>query len=493
MSDKVWDRIVIGAGLGGLMSAALLKSRYPDSCTLILESHTDVGGCAGCFERSLLLPGYQTKQKVRYDVGATTLSALGEGQSLHRLLSELGIHLPATLADPGLRVVMNDRSIITRHSDREKWHAESTTHFGPGSIELWKRLEAIENASWKLLQHFPRFPTASISDALTLAKPQAVLGLTALRNMQRPFEKMLEELKLQDDKKLRAFLDQLLLVSTQTTSERVSVLAAALGLIYPSQTYYVDGGAYTLSSELLKRYLALGGEIKFKQRVERIDPRSLEITSSKGQRYRAKQIISNATLWDTATMLGGSREKYFHTWDSATHGDDLWGANAYYSVVDESVGSSAIFHQLHTGDASIFVSLSRIGDTRKAPAGFRTMTISTHEHDPRRWFNYTESEYLRHKRELERWFRQVLQEKLEGYAPARDHSPLVSTPRSFEFYTKRKLGLVGGVAYKAGRLPWHWPSPVSPVKGLYLVGDTIFPGQSAGAVAQCALSLAARL
>jgi C-3',4' desaturase CrtD len=492
MSEKIWDYIVIGAGLGGLMSAALIKARFPDRSLLILESHTDVGGCAGCFERTIKLPGFEAKQRVRFDVGATTLSALGEGQSLQRLITELGIALPTTQAEPGLRVVLNDGTVITRHANHKRWYDESARHFGAESIKLWQKLEAIESASWKLLTHFPRFPPASIRDIASLIKPQSMLGLSALRNMHRPFENMLGELGLSRDEKLRTFLDQLLLVSTQTTSDRVSTLAAALGLIYPSQTYYLDGGTYTLSSELLKRFMQSGGEIRFKQRVERIDPKTLTVTTSRGS-FAARNVISNAPLWNTASMLGNPMHNYFHKWDAAIEGDDIWGANAYYAVVDHSIGRSALFHQLHDDASSMFVSLSRIGDTLKAPAGYRTLSVSTHEADPARWFKYSEEEYLARKAELRSWFERVMTEKLEAFESGKVHSVLVSTPRSFEFYTKRKLGLVGGLAYKAGRLPWHWPSPVSPINGLFLVGDTIFPGQSAGAVAQCALSMASRL
>jgi C-3',4' desaturase CrtD len=492
MSDKVWDHVIIGAGLGGLMSAALIRSRFPDRSVLVLESHTDVGGCAGCFERTISLPGHSTRQRVRFDVGVTTLSGLGSGQSLRRLVDELSIRLPSRLADPGLCVVMNDGTKITRHADPQRWYEESARHFGTESIRLWHVLESIEQASWKLLVHFPRFPPASIRDALSLLKPQAVLGLSALKSTLTPFSKLLAELGLDKNTKLRAFLDQLLLVSTQTTTTDVSLLGAALGLIYPSQTYYLEGGAHTLSNELLKRYLELGGEIKFKHRVDHIDPKALSIHTRRAN-FRAKRIISNATLWDTAKMLGDPAEAYFHTWDRVREGDDVWGANAYYAVVDDTVGNESLFHQLHCNGGSFFVSLSRVGDLSKAPAGYRTLTVSTHEPDPKQWFGYSEDEYIFRKSQLQEQFESTLTAKLQGFDRKRVFSVFVSTPRSFEFYTRRSMGLVGGIAYKSGRLPWHWPSPVSPINGLYLVGDTIFPGQSAGAVAQCAISLVSRL
>ncbi|HYE72292.1 MAG TPA: NAD(P)-binding protein, partial [Blastocatellia bacterium] len=180
MDQTIWDWIIIGAGLGGLMSAALIKQSHPGASVLILESHTAVGGCAGCFERKIHLPAYPTKQTVRFDVGATTLSALDKGQSLERLLERLSIELPTHLADPGVQVIMDDGSVVRRYAEAKRWSEESTKHFGPSANQLWDYLDKIEQRSWKLLQHFPRFPPANIEDAISLLKPQAPVGLRIL-------------------------------------------------------------------------------------------------------------------------------------------------------------------------------------------------------------------------------------------------------------------------------------------------------------------------
>ena len=59
--------IVVGAGIAGLTSAAIL-SKLGHSVTLI-ESHTQSGGCAGTFKR----------KKYIFDVGATQVAGLEEG------------------------------------------------------------------------------------------------------------------------------------------------------------------------------------------------------------------------------------------------------------------------------------------------------------------------------------------------------------------------------------------------------------------------------
>ena len=59
--------IVVGAGIAGLTSAAIL-SKYGLKVTLI-ESHSQSGGCAGTFKRKNYV----------FDVGATQVAGLENG------------------------------------------------------------------------------------------------------------------------------------------------------------------------------------------------------------------------------------------------------------------------------------------------------------------------------------------------------------------------------------------------------------------------------
>ena len=90
---------VIGAGIAGLTSAAIL-SKLGLSVTLI-ESHKQSGGCAGTFKRN----GYI------FDVGATQVAGL-ESDGIHsKIFKFLQIELPdASLLDPSCIVDLNDGS-----------------------------------------------------------------------------------------------------------------------------------------------------------------------------------------------------------------------------------------------------------------------------------------------------------------------------------------------------------------------------------------------
>ena len=74
--------IVVGAGIAGLTSAAIL-SKQGLSVTLI-ESHTQAGGCAGTFKRKNYI----------FDVGATQVAGLEKGGIHSRIFDFLDIPSP---------------------------------------------------------------------------------------------------------------------------------------------------------------------------------------------------------------------------------------------------------------------------------------------------------------------------------------------------------------------------------------------------------------
>jgi phytoene dehydrogenase-like protein len=70
---------------------------------------------------------------------------------------------------------------------------------------------------------------------------------------------------------------------------------------------------------------------------------------------------------------------------------------------------------------------------------------------------------------------------------------MTASPRTFERYTRRPGGLVGGVPRRAGlhNYAGAWPRPIAP--NLWLVGDSVFPGQSTLATALGGLRVAEAL
>lgn len=75
-----WDAIVIGAGIGGLSTAAFLACN--GKSTLLLEQYNVVGGCSHVFRR---------KRQWEFDVGIHYIGDCGETGQVTTMLNSLGL------------------------------------------------------------------------------------------------------------------------------------------------------------------------------------------------------------------------------------------------------------------------------------------------------------------------------------------------------------------------------------------------------------------
>lgn len=123
---------------------------------------------------------------------------------------------------------------------------------------------------------------------------------------------------------------------------------------------------------------------------------------------------------------------------------------------------------------NMFISVSSPGDVLSAPAGHRAIMISTHcELNP--WEGQSEAEYLQQKEQaacsLLHFARRVY--------PHLGERAIVSelgTPRTFERFTRRPHGGVGGYRQWLGNTNQHAIPHQLPVPGFWLAGDTTWPG-----------------
>jgi phytoene dehydrogenase-like protein len=70
---------------------------------------------------------------------------------------------------------------------------------------------------------------------------------------------------------------------------------------------------------------------------------------------------------------------------------------------------------------------------------------------------------------------------------------LTASPRTFERFTGRPFGYVGGVPRRAGLHNYERLGLTEPLPGLFLVGDSVFPGQSTLATALSGVKAADRI
>ena len=179
--------------------------------------------------------------------------------------------------------------------------------------------------------------------------------------------------------------------------------------------------------------------------------------------------------------------------DIARIPDTIWGGLDIYGVIEDTIDDKgALYHQLHDDGYSVFLSLSDRDDLIKAPDGYRVFSCSTHERNPESWFGLGEEEYDKKKQEAFERVEAPLHKYFDGYTDAKKILTEFATPFSYEFYTRRSFGRVGGIPHTRSRKLWQWRSNATPQRGFYMVGDTVFPGQGTPALAQGALNLLER-
>ena len=133
--DQTWDAIVIGSGIGGLATAALLSS-YAAKRVLVLERHYVAGGYTHAFHR----PGYE------WDVG---LHYIGEVQDEHSMVRHAFDQITdgqlkwAAMPDVYDRFVIGDRN-YEFVSGVESFRARIKEYFPQESAAIDRYIRAVQ-------------------------------------------------------------------------------------------------------------------------------------------------------------------------------------------------------------------------------------------------------------------------------------------------------------------------------------------------------------
>lgn len=158
-----------------------------------------------------------------------------------------------------------------------------------------------------------------------------------------------------------------------------------------------------------------------------------------------------------------------------------------YAGVDTAVfpKEGALHHQviaarpLGEGN-SVFISASPEWDAGRAPVGQRAVTLSTHTRMDA-WWDLFENDRDRYESRKKEYVAKMLAHAERALPGFSDGASFVmsGTPVTFERFTRRPFGWVGG--FPQTNLFRAWGPRLGP--NLWMVGDSIFPGQSTAAVA----------
>jgi phytoene dehydrogenase-like protein len=133
------------------------------------------------------------------------------------------------------------------------------------------------------------------------------------------------------------------------------------------------------------------------------------------------------------------------------------------------------------------MSLSPPWDPARAPKGKRAVTISTHTQLHPWWdLNQNDPEaYIAWKNRYTERLLALAEQVLPNFSSSAK-LVLPGTPVTFERFTRRAWGWVGG--FPQTSLFHSWGPNIAP--GMWMVGDSVFPGQSVPAVMLSGLRIA---
>jgi C-3',4' desaturase CrtD len=494
--------VVIGAGIGGLTAGALLAKRGYE--VTIFDQAIVPGGCASTFKR----------QGFTFDVGATQVAGLEPGGIHHRIFSELEIDLPpATPCDPACAVFLpGETTPINVWRDSAWWQAERQQQF-PGSEPFWQFLQQLFNASWAFQSRDPILPPRNLWDVTQLV---GALRLGTLITVPFTLSTVGDALKwfgLDGDKRLRTFLDLQLKLYSQVTAAETALLyaATALGVSQtPQGLYHLQGSMQVLSDRLVASLERDGGKLLMRHTVESIECNKAGVTGVKIRNQKtnetwietAAEVVANVTAQDLVRLLGDAAPKsnplpllsldsYRSRVKSLPQASGAFVV--YLGVKDTAIPAGCPPHLqfLYDYDGiigennSLFVSVSHPGDGR-APDGKATIIASSFV-DPNQWYGEG-VDYEAIKAE----YTAIAIAKLGAYfdlAPANIIVTEAGTPRTFEHYTGRDRGIVGGIGQRVSTFgPFGFATRL-PVAGLWMVGDSTHPGEGTAGVSYSALTV----
>ena len=465
--------IVVGAGISGMATAARLRARGVD--VLVLEAHGQVGGCAGFYRR----------RGFTFDVGATTLVDFEPGGVGGRFYDAIGMAPPPGERLPGYVAWLPDRT-VTLHRDPARWHAERLRAFGDTSahVRFWALLDRLADVFWAASREGVRLPLRSLADVRRALGVLAVRDWPLARTLGWTMADALRRSGLADDRPLRMLLGMLLQDTVHGTVEEAPLVNGALGVtIRGAGLTRATGGMRGFWDALVAHYRAAGGRLRVGTAVERIERTAsgYAVHTRRGV-FRSAQVVCTLPAPDAARIAPpsvGDALRPFLRRDASAYGGAL--VLCLGVPEDEVAGQAFTHHQVlerydrPLGDGNnLFVSVSAPGDTASAPAGSRAVMVSTHC-DLADWERLSDAEYVVRRREATERLLAVARRVYPRLGERAEVAEL-GTPRTYERFTRRSRGAVGGVRQTLANTNQHAIPHDIGVPGFWLAGDTTWPG-----------------
>ncbi|WP_223609016.1 NAD(P)/FAD-dependent oxidoreductase [Chryseobacterium sp. OSA05B] len=282
---KEYDILVIGSGLGGLVSALILAKEGLKVC--VLEKNNQYGGNLQTFSRDKLI----------FDTGVHYLGGLSKGQNLHRFFSYLEImddlELHKMNEDGYDRISFGEESIEYPHAQGYENFVEQLAAYFPNEKQ---NLESYCEEIQYVCAQFPRYQVIG-KDSYN----EEILHLNTKRFIE----------SVTQDKKLQAvLLGSNFLYGGD--SEHIPFYVHALTVnSYIQSAYKCVKGGSQITKLLIKKLRQYGAEVHKHSEVSEFIFNENNVLSSvktkDGKEYAAKKFISNIEIRSAMKLMGEDR------------------------------------------------------------------------------------------------------------------------------------------------------------------------------------------
>lgn len=480
-----YDAIVIGSGIGGLSSGAVLAAAGKK--VLVCEAHSEIGGAMHSFRRS----GFEFESGPSLYAGLSSTASPNPLKHVFQIVGEeptwiqydsWGTSLPGC---DNFAAAVGSSDFVDRILPK---------YGGPNAVEEWNRLMDTISPLGKAIFGVP---TAAVREdafaGLTLARYGTQLGKLLSygpTTLNRPFQELLQEVGVRDEF-VTNWLNMIcfLLQGTTLNEAPTTLMAYMLSDFYmPGAVLdYPKGGSVEIARALARGVTKHGGHVATRTRVGRVvvEKNRVQGVILEGKNnvvIRAPIVISNADPWTTAKTLCPElkvdRELtpcpsflHLHLGIEARESDDRippqWAA-----LTDWNVSKPKNL---------ALVSVASKLDPSLAPPGRHVV----HAYTPA-------TENFEHWLHVEGYEKakadacQVLWRAIEKYIPDVRERVLISlegTPLTHRKFLNRYKGTYGAFVRAPDQLGGHRTS----IRGFWLCGDCTFPGIGVPAAAASGL------
>jgi len=493
-----YDAIVIGSGIGGLTTAALLSQS--GKRVLVLERHYMAGGFTHAYKRR----GYE------WDVGVHYIGGLENPRStLRRLfdhISEGRLEWAQITEDPYDRILIAGESYDYVRG-LEPFREQMKEYFPSESRAIEKYLQLafeVGRSSRSFFSNKALPPLlARIMQPLTRGKFQ--------RLAERTTGEVISELS--GDRRLLGVLTGQWGDYGLPPGQSSFAMHAMLVCHYMNGASYPVGGASSIARSIEPTILAQGGELLTSAEVERVlvnRGRAVGVRLTDGVEIEAEDVITGIGVFNTIEKLLepqdakriGYSQKLKNVERSLSHvclyiglresaqslglrQTNLW----IYPGYDHDANVRRYMEDPDTHLPLVYISFPSAKDPdweRRYP---NRSTIEVISAGPYEWFSKWRDtpwrkrgeEYLTLKNRLSERMLNVLYAAVPQVKGKIDFCEL-STPLSTRHFTGYEEGEIYGVSHTPARFRQHWLRPRTPLKHFFLTGQDIATDGVAGAL-----------